>query len=95
MVGKTIAHCEVLDEIEESGIGLAYTARDTRLERKAAIKALPEQRAEDAERLARFEREAQAPGAAEKSSHRHRFWPRGGRGSALPCHGDGREEDAR
>jgi len=58
MVEKTIAHYEVLDEIGAGGMGVVYRARDTRLDRMVAIKALPEELAEDPERLARFEREA-------------------------------------
>jgi serine/threonine-protein kinase len=37
-----------------------YRARDSKLQRDVAIKALPQQFASDPERLARFEREAQA-----------------------------------
>lgn len=59
MAEKRIAHYELLDEIGKGGMGIVYKARDTRLERQAAIKALPEELAEDSERLARFEREAQ------------------------------------
>ena len=39
-------------------MGQVYRARDTKLDRDVAIKILPEAFAHDAERLARFQREA-------------------------------------
>ncbi|MHC5113095.1 MAG: protein kinase domain-containing protein [Planctomycetota bacterium] len=47
-------------EIGRGGMGVVYLATDTKLDRQVAIKVLPDQWAADAERLARFEREARS-----------------------------------
>jgi WD40 repeat protein len=56
--GTRLGTYEILGPLGAGGMGEVYRARDSRLERDVAIKALPEGFAQDAERLARFEREA-------------------------------------
>ncbi len=49
---------EIMKELGRGGMGIVYLARDTRLDRQVAIKALPDHLASDPVRLERFEREA-------------------------------------
>ena len=58
--GSRIGAYDVLSPLGAGGMGEVYRARDTRLNREVALKVLPEAFAADPERLARFEREAQA-----------------------------------
>ena len=55
--GTRLGPYEILAPIGAGGMGEVYRARDTKLDRDVAIKVLPEEFAQDAERLARFERE--------------------------------------
>ena len=57
--GNRLGVYEVLSPLGAGGMGEVYRARDTKLNRDVAIKVLPELFALDAERLARFTREAQ------------------------------------
>ena len=56
--GSRIGAYEVTAQIGVGGMGEVYRAHDSKLGRDVAIKVLPEAFAQDAERLARFEREA-------------------------------------
>src|SRR5512137_2325742 len=56
--GRTLFHYRLAEKIGEGGMGAVWKAVDTTLGREVAIKVLPAAFAGDAERLARFEREA-------------------------------------
>src|SRR3984885_6083073 len=56
--GSRLGPYEILAPIGAGGMGEVYRAKDTKLDREVAIKVLPAALAQDAERLARFEREA-------------------------------------
>jgi eukaryotic-like serine/threonine-protein kinase len=58
MIGKTLGHYEITSQLGKGGMGEVYQAKDQVLGRDVAIKVLPEEFARDADRVARFQREA-------------------------------------
>jgi eukaryotic-like serine/threonine-protein kinase len=58
MIGKTVLHYRIVGKIGQGGMGEVYQAKDQKLGRDVAIKVLPEEFARDADRVARFQREA-------------------------------------
>ena len=56
--GTRLGVYQITAPIGEGGMGQVWRARDTKLDRDVAIKVLPEAFAHDADRLARFTREA-------------------------------------
>ena len=57
--GTKLGPYEILALIGAGGMGEVYRTRDTKLKRDVALKVLPESLAEDAGRMARFQREAE------------------------------------
>ena len=58
MIGKTLGHYQITSQLGKGGMGEVYQAKDRKLGRDVAIKVLPEEFAKDADRVARFQREA-------------------------------------
>lgn len=62
-INREISHYRIVELIGEGGMGKVYLAEDIRLNRRVALKVLPDELVGDKDRLLRFEREAQATSA--------------------------------
>jgi len=60
LVGRSVTHYRVLEQLGEGGMGVVYVAEDTRLGRRAALKFLPRDLTSDEDARKRFVHEAQA-----------------------------------
>jgi non-specific serine/threonine protein kinase len=68
MIGRTISHYKVLEELGEGGMGIVYKAEDTKLRRTVALKFLHSVRFTSEEQRSRFIREAQTAAAVDHPS---------------------------
>lgn len=69
--GERVGPYTIVGKLGEGGMGAVFRARDSKLDRDVAIKVLPEAFAHDAERLARFTREAKTLAALNHTNIAH------------------------
>jgi Tol biopolymer transport system component len=60
VIGRSLSHYKVLEELSRGGMGIVYRARDVKLDREVAVKVLPPELVSNEERKRRFLQEARA-----------------------------------
>src|SRR5881398_2334281 len=93
--GARIGPFNVIAPLGAGGMGQVYRARDSRLNREVAIKVLPPEFADNPDRMARFEREAQSLAALNHPNIASIYGLEETRRRSCAGHGTGRGPDAR
>jgi dienelactone hydrolase len=59
VIGRTLSHFRITEQLGQGGMGAVYLAEDLKLKRQVALKLLPERLTDNPDRLARLQREAE------------------------------------